>query len=279
MPIVIKVEIRRTKDVFSFIPGALDFSIGDMCIVQTENGMEAGKVVSPENMLEKSKKKIYRVTRKMTEQDFQKIKDNARRARDAFVKVMEKVRERELEMKLIAVDYTFDRSKLFIYYTAEGRIDFRELVKDLGHMLKTRIQMVQVGVRDETKMIGGYGHCGRQLCCCSFIKDFNPVTIEMAKEQEMSLNPAKISGICGRLMCCLAYEDNFYKNIRKDFPKIDSKVSTKSGSGVVKEVDIFKRSVTVKHEDGSTEKIPVSEISKGILSKLGLKKEKKDSGK
>ena len=230
-----------------------------------------------EKMVERIKDKLYHIIRKMNPNDDIKIKGNERVAREAFYKVLQKVKERELDMKLTAVDYTFDRGKLFIYYTAEGRIDFRELVKDMGYIFKTRIQMVQIGVRDETKLMGGYGGCGRELCCCTFIKDFKPVSIDMAKEQELSLNPTKISGICGRLMCCLSYEDEFYKNAKKHFPRKGSKVNTKKGAAIVREIDVLKNRISVKYENGEVESIPVSEIASGILGKLGIKKDKKEN--
>ncbi len=284
MPVVIKAELRKTKDIMNFIPGDLDLKVGDMCVVDTESGQEIARIVSPEKMMEKIKERLCRVKRKMVPSDKQKIKDNEIKSREAFYKVLGKVKERELEMKLTAVDYTFDRSKLFIYYTAEGRIDFRELVKDLGYIFKTRIQMVQIGVRDETKLTGGFGHCGRELCCCSYMKNFKPVSIDMAKEQELSLNPVKISGVCGRLMCCLAYENEFYKGARKKCPRRGAKVSTKRGKGVIKERNFLKNEVTVKYEGGETEKISIDEISideisSVFLRKFGKKKEKRNDGR
>ena len=288
MPIVIKAELRKTKEVLNFIPGDLDLKVGDRCIVETENGQEVAKIVSPEKVIDKIRKKVFRVRRKMVPGDGRRAKDNEIKAREAFYKVLNKVKERELEMKLTSVDYTFDRSKLFIYYTAEGRIDFRELVKDLGYMFKTRIQMVQIGVRDETKLTGGYGHCGRELCCCSYMKEFKPVSIDMAKDQELSLNPTKISGVCGRLMCCLAYEYGFYKNARKNCPRRGSKITTAKGQGIIQEINLLKNQITVRYEGGEKEKVSIKELEKnkgksspsaGILGKFGLKKEKKKDGK
>jgi len=176
-------------------------------------------------------------------------------------------------MKLTCVDYTFDCNKLFVYYTAEGRVDFRELIKDLGYLLKTRIQMVQIGVRDEAKMLGGFGPCGLPICCGSFLKNFRPVSIDMAKEQDLSLNPAKISGVCGRLMCCLAYENDFYHEARKDFPKVSSKVATEDGIGVVKAINILRGEVTVEYADGISKTLPRKEVSPaGFFEKLKFRK-------
>jgi len=273
MPIVVGVQIRRLKDVFDFLPEGIDLAIGDKCLVETENGIEVGEVVSPERMIERSKKKLDRVIKKMDSSDCEVVKRNTKKAKEAFQRVMQKVEERELKMKLTCVDYTFDCNKLFVYYTAEGRVDFRELIKDLGYLLKTRIQMVQIGVRDEAKMLGGFGPCGLPICCGSFLRSFKPVSIDMAKEQDLSLNPAKISGVCGRLMCCLAYENDFYHESRKDFPKVNSKVSTKDGIGIIKAVDILREEVTVEYADGMLKKLSRQEVSPaGFFEKLKFRK-------
>jgi cell fate regulator YaaT (PSP1 superfamily) len=165
-------------------------------------------------------------------------------------------------MKLVTVEYTFSRSKLFIYYTAPERVDFRELVKDLAYIFKTRIEMCQVGVRDEAKMVGGFGCCGRRLCCVTFLKDFKPVTIDMAKEQELSLASSKISGVCGRLMCCLSYEYTFYQEEKKRYPEIDSKIKIKEGLGRVKGINILRQTVTLELEDGTTREHKVADLNK-----------------
>jgi len=273
MPIVVGVQIRRINDVFDFLPEGIDLAIGDECLVETENGIEVGEVVSPERMVERSKKKLYRVIKKMDSSDWEVVKGNAKKEREAFQKVMQKVEEYELKMKLTCVDYTFDCNKLFIYYTAEGRVDFRELIKDLGYLLKTRIQMVQIGVRDEAKMLGGFGPCGLPICCGSFLKGFRPVSIDMAKEQDLSLNPAKISGVCGRLMCCLAYENDFYQECRKNLPKVNSKVATPDGIGVVKAVNILLEEVTVEYADGMLKKLSRKEVSPvGFFGKFKFRK-------
>jgi len=273
MPIVVGIQIRRTNDVFDFLPEGIDLAIGNKCLVETENGIEVGEVVSPERMIEHSKKKLYRVIKKMDSSDWEVVKGNAKKEREAFQKVMQKVEEYELKMKLTCVDYTFDCNKLFIYYTAEGRVDFRELIKDLGYLLKTRIQMVQIGVRDEAKMLGGFGPCGLPICCGSFLKSFRPVSIDMAKEQDLSLNPAKISGVCGRLMCCLAYENDFYQECRKNLPKVNSKVATKDGIGVVKAVNILLEEVTVEYGDGMLKKLSRKEVSPvGFFGKFKFRK-------
>jgi len=273
MPIVVGVQIRRAKDVFDFLPEGIDLAIGDKCLVETDNGIEVGQVVWPERMIERSKEKVHRVIKKMDSSDWEVVKGNARKESEAFQKVMQKVEEHELKMKLTCVDYTFDCNKLFVYYTAEGRVDFRELIKDLGYLLKTRIQMVQIGVRDEAKMLGGFGPCGLPICCGTFLKSFRPVSIDMAKEQDLSLNPAKISGVCGRLMCCLAYENDFYHESRKNLPKVNSKVTTNDGTGVVKAVNILLDEVTVEYADGMLKKLSRKEVSPvGFFGKFKFRK-------
>lgn len=273
MPIVVGVQIRRAKDVFDFLPEGIDLAIGDKCLVETDNGIEVGEVVWPERMIERSKEKLHRVIKKTDSSDWEVVKGNARKEKEAFQKVMQKVEEHELKMKLTCVDYTFDCNKLFVYYTAEGRVDFRELIKDLGYLLKTRIQMVQIGVRDEAKMLGGFGPCGLPICCGTFLKSFRPVSIDMAKEQDLSLNPAKISGVCGRLMCCLAYENDFYHESRKNLPKVNSKVTTNDGTGVVKAVNILLDEVTVEYADGMLKKLSRKEVSPvGFFGKFKFRK-------
>jgi cell fate regulator YaaT (PSP1 superfamily) len=273
MPIIVGVQIRRAKDVFDFLPEGIDLAIGDKCLVETDNGIEVGEVVWPERMIERSKEKLHRVIKKTDSSDWEVVKGNARKESEAFQKVMQKVEEHELKMKLTCVDYTFDCNKLFVYYTAEGRVDFRELIKDLGYLLKTRIQMVQIGVRDEAKMLGGFGPCGLPICCGTFLKSFRPVSIDMAKEQDLSLNPAKISGVCGRLMCCLAYENDFYHESRKNLPKVNSKVTTNDGTGVVKAVNILLDEVTVEYADGMLKKLSRKEVSPvGFFGKFKFRK-------
>ncbi len=252
----------------------MDLSVEDKVLVETENGLEWGEVVELEKVLEKKKEKIKNIVRKVNEYDFKKLRENKIKEKEALRSCSQKVDDREVKMKLTGVEYTFDRNKLFVYYTAEGRIDFRELIKDLGYLLKSRIQMVQIGVRDEAKMLGGFGSCGRVLCCKSFLQDFKPVGIEMAKEQNLSLNPNKISGVCGRLMCCLAYEYKNYKEMKKKLPKKGLKVKTSQGEGIVKDVNIFTEEITLDCGKGVFKKVPASEVHVGILDKFKLSKNK-----
>lgn len=260
MPIVVGVMVRRIKDIAYAEVGHLEIQPGDKVILETEHGIEVGTVFEKEKNVQKGKDFIGKVLRKITEEDKKKIAENEKRNTKAFNIVLEKADDHELDMKLTCVQYNFDRSKLFVYYTSETRVDFRELIKDLGHILKTRIQMVQIGVRDESKMVGGIGTCGQVLCCQSFLKNFNSVTIDMAKDQDLSLNTAKLSGLCGRLMCCIAYENEAYRNIKKDLPNIGEMISTPQGKGKLVAIDCVRETVTIDFGDKEFKTYPIEQI-------------------
>ncbi|MFH1259050.1 MAG: regulatory iron-sulfur-containing complex subunit RicT [Elusimicrobiota bacterium] len=262
MPIVVGVGIRKTHDIVLADAGQIDLTLGEALLIETENGLEYGEVLERERMIEKTKEVIYRIGRKITPEDQKQIKETQLKSQEAFHTTAQKIEDHELVMKLTCADFTFDRSKLFVYYTAEERVDFRELIKDLGHILKCRIQMVQIGVRDEAKMIGGIGICGRSLCCKSFLREFSPVTLEMAKEQDLSLNTAKISGACERLMCCLAYEHPFYVQALKKAPRVNTEVKTNDGKVKITAVHCLTEQVTVMDADGKSKKIFYTEIIK-----------------
>ncbi len=243
---------------------------GEKVIVETGRGVEYATVVLDEKTIDEEKfatplKPIIRVA---CEEDLQRHNCNIKDANDALEVCKEKIKEHNLDMKLLESEYTFDKSKLIFYFTAEGRVDFRDLVKDLATIFKTRIELRQIGVRDEAKMLGGLGPCGRPMCCSSFLGDFASVSIKMAKEQNLSLNPTKISGICGRLMCCLNYEQSTYEDIRKRMPKVGSIVKTSEGTGEVFSNNIVKESIKVKLKKGEEEvleefKIDNIELIKG----------------
>jgi cell fate regulator YaaT (PSP1 superfamily) len=245
MPIVVGVMLRRIKDKIYADIDRFDLKLNDKVILETEHGIESGIVCEKEKDMPKDKDIIGKVLRKMTEEDKKRLAENERRNLKTLGIVLQKVEDHELDMKLTCVQYTFDRSKLFVYYTSETRVDFREFIKDLGHILKTRIQMVQIGVRDESKMIGGLGTCGQVLCCQSFLKDFNSVTIDMAKEQDLSLNTTKLSGLCGRLMCCISYENDTYRNVKKGLPAIGTIILTPEGKAAIAAIDCIKERITV----------------------------------
>lgn len=270
MPIVVGVSIRRTKDKIYCDAGNFDLKLSEQVIVQTENGQEVGIISEAEKFFEKGDKSLTavgKIIRQATPADEQRLKENEIKAQESWETVSQKIEDYELKMKLIALDYTFDRSKLFIYYTAEERVDFRELIKDLGHLLKTRIQMVQISARDETRMLGGLGPCGRTVCCCVFLKDFQPVKIELAKEQNLPLNIAKLTGLCGKLVCCLAYEYPFYQEIKKHFPQVDTIIKTDEGEAKVKEVNYLTGLITVEFSDGRIKKIQVNKLGSEEIKK------------
>ncbi len=262
MAVVVGVEVRKNKEKILCDCGNLDLRLGELVVVETENGYEVGSVCDRERIIEKPSKDVGRVIRIFAKEDNDRIFENRKKIREAMEIVLRKIEDNELDMKLTCLDYTFDRKKLFIYYTAETRIDFRELIKELGHVLKTRIQMVQIGVRDEAQILGGVGPCGRILCCCEFLKDLKPCTVEMAKEQDIPINVAKLSGICGRLMCCLNYEHLMYQEIRENMPKIGDAIKTSSGKGKVNSVFPLTEEVLVEYESGDKARVKITELSK-----------------
>ncbi|OEG70212.1 hypothetical protein ATZ36_05610 [Candidatus Endomicrobiellum trichonymphae] len=261
MPMVIGVVLRKIKDRIYADAGHFDLKLKDKIILETEHGVEVGTVCEKEKVIQEGKDLIGKVLRKITEEDKKKLAANKIKNLKAKNIVLQKTIKYKLNMKLICVQYTFDRSKLFVYYTSETRVDFRELVKDLGHILRTRIQMVQIGVRDESKMVGGIGICGHVLCCQTFLKDFNSVTIDMAKEQDLSLNTAKLSGLCGRLMCCISYENDVYRAVKKELPEIGTTVLTPEGRAKVTAIDCIMEKVTVDFGDKSFKVFTAKQIN------------------
>lgn len=245
---VIGVRFRNAGKIYYFAPGKLEIKAGDHVIVETARGIEYGYVVLGNREVEEGKvvQPLKSVIRLATAEDHAKEAVNRRKEKDAFKICQEKIRKHNLEMKLIDVEYTFDNNKILFYFTADGRIDFRELVKDLAAVFKTRIELRQVGVRDETKIVGGIGICGRALCCHSYLSEFIPVSIKMAKEQNLSLNPTKISGVCGRLMCCLKNEEETYEYLNSKLPGIGDYVTTDDGlKGEVHSVSVLRQRVKV----------------------------------
>ncbi len=245
---VIGVRFRRAGKVYYFAPGDLKIEKGMNVIVETARGVEFGEVVLPireitDDGVIQPLKPVLRIA---TAEDVEQEKRNREKEKEAFKICLEKIKKRELEMKLIEAEYTFDNNKVLFYFTADGRIDFRELVKDLAAVFKTRIELRQIGVRDETKIMGGIGICGRELCCNTFLPEFAPVSIRMAKEQNLSLNPTKISGVCGRLMCCLKNEQETYEYLNSRLPDIGDEVKTVDGfRGEVSSVSVLRQLVKV----------------------------------
>lgn len=245
---VIGVRFKEVGKIYYFDPKDEKLNCDDMVIVETARGVECGQVaianktVADEEILHPLKPLI----RKATENDLKHVEENKKRQKDAFAICEKKIAEHNLGMNLVDVEYTFDNSKILFYFTAEGRVDFRALVKDLASVFRTRIELRQIGVRDEAKMLGGLGICGRPFCCHSFLGDFQPVSIKMAKEQGLSLSPVKISGTCGRLMCCLKYEQDAYTDLLKRIPKVGAIVKTPEGKGLVVENNLIAGTVKVK---------------------------------
>ncbi|MDR1800250.1 MAG: stage 0 sporulation family protein [Lachnospiraceae bacterium] len=245
---VIGVRFRPAGKVYYFAPGDLNPEVGNKVIVETARGVEYGSVVMGIKEIEDDKvtQPLKSVIRIATKEDAEKEEKNRQKEKDAFEICLEKIKKHELEMKLIGAEYTFDNSKLLFYFTADGRIDFRELVKDLASVFRTRIELRQIGVRDETKIRGGIGICGRTLCCHAHLTEFAPVSIRMAKEQNLSLNPTKISGVCGRLMCCLTNEEETYEELNNRLPNIGDNVTTPEGlKGDVHSINVLRQLVKV----------------------------------
>jgi cell fate regulator YaaT (PSP1 superfamily) len=245
---VVGVRFKKAGKIYYFDPVDIDVNKGDSVIVETARGIEFGQcVVGPKEISEEDiVSPLKTVIRKASDEDIIRHRENQLKEKEAYNICLEKIQQHKLIMKLIDVEYTFDNNKVIFYFTADGRVDFRELVKDLATVFRTRIELRQIGVRDESKMVGGLGPCGRPLCCSSFLGDFAPVSIKMAKEQNLSLNPTKISGICGRLMCCLNYEQDTYEDIRKRLPRAGSIVETPYGNGEVVANSVVKELVKVK---------------------------------
>lgn len=244
---VIGVRFRHAGKIYYFDPDNKTYEPGQHVIVETARGLEYGEVVTGNREVDDSQvvQPLKKVTRLATKEDAQKYEQNKQKEKEAFAICKEKIIKHGLDMKLIDVEYTFDNNKVLFYFTSYERVDFRELVKELASIFKTRIELRQIGVRDETKMCGGIGICGRALCCHSFLGDFQPVSIKMAKEQSLSLNPIKISGICGRLMCCLKYEQDCYVEIRGRLPEVGDIVLTPDGKGEVLSVNVLREQVKV----------------------------------
>ncbi len=275
---IVGVKFKKLGKIYFFNPNGLKLEKGQFVIVETARGIEYGEVAVGNSAVteEKIVAPLKDVLRVATEEDTKTFKENDAKAQEAFKICLEKIKKHELDMSLIDVEYTFDNSKLLFYFTADGRIDFRDLVKELAAIYKTRIELRQIGVRDEVKMLGGYGMCGRELCCCNHLTDLNPVSIKMAKEQGLSLNPAKISGVCGRLMCCLKHEQAAYEDKLSRLPTVGSLVKTPEGTGTVEEVEVLKEIVKVKLEKDDTflkKSFKAEEIE---VIKAGRKREKHD---
>ncbi len=261
MPETVYIKRREYGHIQKYDPGEHEVGDGKIWIVESERGIDYGRMANPRDNI-RDNPVIRQLIREATSSDLETIAKNRTDAREACRVCQEKIAEKELEMKLVVVEYSFDRSRLLFYFTAEGRIDFRELVKELAGIFKTRIEMRQIGVRDEARMLGGIGPCGRVLCCTGFLRDFEPINIRMAKIQRLPLDPEKISGVCGRLFCCLRYEVGFYQSCRKRFPKEGTQVAAAKGQGKVIDFNCIKDEVTIETEDGRKLVVPLAEVKR-----------------
>jgi cell fate regulator YaaT (PSP1 superfamily) len=251
LPRIISVQFSTASKLYDFNAAEMDITVGDRVVVETERGLSIAQVMrGPVEKEAGTAEKLVTIKRKATFDDLATLERNRQKEHEAFDFCLRRIVERSMQMKLVRVEYQFDGSKAVFYFTADGRVDFRDLVKDLAHTFHTRIEMRQIGVRDESKITGGIGICGRELCCCSFLRDFQPVSVKMAKEQNLALNPNKISGQCGRLLCCLDYEYETYCSLRKTFPKCGKRVRTASTNGVIDKLNILTGTITLRLDDG-----------------------------
>jgi len=272
---IVPLKFQQAGRQYNFNALALELKAGDKVIIETDRGRAMATVVIPPYEIEESKapdglKSIQRIA---TEEDLALAETNAAREKDAHRFCMERIHSRQLAMKLVRAEYAFDGSKIIFFFTADGRIDFRELVKDLAHHFHTRIEMRQIGVRDEAKRVGGLGICGRELCCCSFLTQFSPVSVKMAKEQGLALNPSKISGQCGRLLCCLGYEFETYKELRKGMPKCGKKVMWQENECNVTSIDVLRQQVTLRDGKGDCCCVTMEELRTGQVSQPATEEE------
>lgn len=265
MPLVVGVSFRRVGKVYHFDPSELALREGDFVIAETARGIEFGEVMTgtreiPESELVAPLKRIVRIA---TGDDINRAAGNRENEKRAFDLCQRRIAEHNLPMKLLEAEYSFDSSQVTFSFSSDGRVDFRELVKDLAGTLKAKVQLHQIGVRDEAKLIGGYGTCGREFCCSSFLSSFDPISMKMAKDQSLFLNPAKFSGVCGKLMCCLRYEHEFYKHARETLPMVGAVVTTERGQGKIVDLNVVSGTLTVELEGSGTVVIPASELDLG----------------
>jgi len=255
---IIGVRFKEVGKIYYFDPNGGSYRVGEPVVVETSRGTECGTVAISNREVDQTRvvKPLKKVTRPATQEDLRRVEENRKKEEKAFRIAQEKIALCKLEMKLVEVEYAFDGSKILFYFTADGRVDFRELVKDLASVFRTRIELRQIGVRDETKILGGIGICGRQLCCHSHLSEFVPVSIKMAKEQNLSLNPTKISGVCGRLMCCLKHEEETYEELNRRLPGVGDHVTTEDGlKGEVQSVNVLRQLVKVIVDVGDEKEI------------------------
>ncbi len=283
MGLVLEIGFKGNRKEYFSNPLQFPFRIGDYAIVEADRGEDLGVVLQVGILASlkgiEDEKALKKILRKPNAQDLKRYEENRAMERDAFAVCKEKIEKHRLNMKLVDVEYQYDRNKLTFYFTAERRVDFRELVKDLASVYRTRIELRQIGVRDEARRLGGYGPCGRQLCCTSFLMEFDPITTQFAKEQNLPLNPTKLSGVCGRLKCCLRFEQEFYQQANRRFPGVGSKIQTPEGVGIVERIDILKEEIYLKMNGEGIVRFSMDEISNLILQDGGEKRRRKQGPK
>ena len=278
---IVEIEFKGGRKEFYANPQEFPFVVGDLVVVQAERGQDLGRVVNMGSLVDKraGNQECLQILRKPSREDFSQMLENQDLEREAFLDCRKRIEEHGLDMKLVDVEYRFDRNKITFYFTSDARVDFRALVRDLASRYRTRIELRQIGVRDEAKRIGGVGVCGRRLCCTTFLREFEPVVTQYAKDQNLALNPTKLSGCCGRLMCCLRYEREFYSEMLKLFPEQGTVVKTEKGTGVLKKIDVLENKVVVAHETKEEEKIGLDEMKRLLESAEKQKKTKKKKSK
>ncbi len=279
---IVQVEFKGERTDYFVNAKDLPIDIDDYVVVQVERGRDMGKTIQSGPDIEKIthvRPVTQEILRKATDDDMTAFEENKRKEKEARRVCEEKIAARSLKMKLVDVEYLLDGSKITFYFTADERVDFRELVKDLAAIYKTRIELRQIGVRDEAKRLGGIGSCGRKYCCTTFLQEFEPVTLKMARDQSLSVSPTKISGACGRLMCCLAYERDYYMQVVKRLPKVGTRVETSYGEATVTGLDIFAQAINVKDDEGNEMRLTLDQIKKPGLAKRLMKRQKRDSQK
>ena len=278
---ILEIEFKGGRKAFFSNPQEFPFIVGDLVVVQGEKGEDLGRVVNMGSLVDKraGDQEFLQIIRKPSAKDLEQFEENQQLERDAFYDCRKRIEEHGLVMKLVDVEYQFDRNKITFYFTSESRVDFRALVRDLAGRYRTRIELRQIGVRDEAKRLGGVGVCGRHLCCTTFLREFEPIVTQFAKDQNLALNPTKLSGCCGRLMCCLRYEREFYMESLKKFPQLETRVRTAKGNGVLKKINVFEEVAIIQYENDEEDKVSLEELQALISKDRDRKKKKKKKPK
>jgi len=278
---ILEIAFKGGRKAFFSNLQEFPFVVGDLVVVQAEKGEDLGRVVNMGSLVDQraGDGEFLHILRKPSRNDLERLGENQQLERDAFYDCRRRIEEHGLEMKLVDVEYQFDRNKITFYFTSENRVDFRALVRDLAGRYRTRIELRQIGVRDEAKRIGGVGVCGRRLCCTTFLREFEPVVTQFAKDQNLALNPTKLSGACGRLMCCLRYERNFYTEILGKFPEAGQRVKTPKGTGMLLKIDVIAQKAIIQYENEEEDKIGLEELMALLEAEKEKKKKKKKKPK